>query len=110
MEKTLGVLLLALGLLGVLLVEGCTQMPTEKSGVADLRPQISFKGVGERTRSARVGIDGLDMGAVGDYLDGIASLRIRSGSHVLTVTLGSQVLLDEKFYIGDGVNRSFNVK
>jgi hypothetical protein len=50
------------------------------------------------------------MGAVGDYVEGIASLRIVPGTHVLTVVLGSQVLLEQKFYIGDGVNRTFTLQ
>ena len=50
------------------------------------------------------------MGAVGNYLEGSASLRIISGTHQLRIVQGNQVLLDEKFYAGDGVNRIFNVQ
>jgi hypothetical protein len=46
----------------------------------------------------------------GPLMGGIASLRIVPGTHVLTVVLGSQVLLEQKFYIGDGVNRTFTLQ
>ncbi len=102
------VLTLALVLpLGIM--QGCTQMPTEKQSVSDMRPQISFKADASR-HTARVFVDGLDMGAMGAYLDGSAALRIMPGTHQLRVVLGTQVLLDEKFYVGDGVSRSFTVQ
>jgi hypothetical protein len=91
-------------------IYGCTQMPTEKQGVSDIRPQISFKATDTQQHAARVIVDGLDMGSLGSYLDGIAALRIVSGTHQLRVVLGSQILLDEKFYAGDGVNRTFLIQ
>jgi hypothetical protein len=100
-------LLAALPVLGIY---GCTQMPTEKQGVSDIRPQISFKATDTQQHAARVIVDGLDMGSLGSYLDGIAALRIVSGTHQLRVVLGSQILLDEKFYAGDGVNRTFLIQ
>lgn len=100
-------LLVAFPVLGIY---GCTQMPTEKQGVSDIRPQISFKATDTQRHAARVIVDGLDMGSLGSYLDGIAALRIVSGTHQLRVVLGSQILLDEKFYAGDGVNRTFLIQ
>ncbi|MGH8809166.1 MAG: hypothetical protein ACREX0_14935, partial [Noviherbaspirillum sp.] len=96
--------------IGVSTLTGCTQMPTEKRGVADMRPQIAFKADSERLRGARVILDGLDVGSVGDYPDGAAAVRILPGAHALRVVLGAEVLLDERFYLGDGVNRTFIVK
>lgn len=87
----------------------CVQMPTEKQGVSDLRPQISF--VAEPAHyDAMVFVDNIQMGRVGDYIDGKAALRILPGSHVLRVVAGGTVLLDEKFYVGDGVSRSFMLR
>lgn len=108
MHKRVAVILIALGFLCGL--AGCTQMPTEKQGISDLRPQISFKLNGDEALSARVFLDGLDVGQVGDYVDGQRALRILSGNHTLRVIASSQVLLEERFYIGDGVSRSFLVK
>lgn len=97
-------------LVGVLFGVGCTQLPTEKQKVSDMRPQISFKAESERAQGARIVVDGLDMGVVSEYIDGTAALRVVPGTHKITVTAGSTVLLDEKTYLGDGVSRSFPVK
>lgn len=86
---------------------GCTQLPTENRNVSDMRPQISFKVANETKKAANVLVDGLAMGSVGNYLEGIAALRILPGTHVLTIVLGNQIILEEKFYAGDGVTRSF---
>lgn len=100
-------LLAALPVMGIY---GCTQMPTEKQGVSDIRPQISFKAKDTQQHSARVIVDGLDMGSLGSYLEGVATLRIISGTHQVRVVLGNLLLLDEKFYAGDGVNRTFLIQ
>lgn len=110
MKNTYSVALFARGLLGALIVAGCTQMPTEKQSISDMRPQISFKAADVQVRSARVVLDGLEMGVVGDYVEGSTSLRILPGTHILQVVMGNQVVLDEKFYVGDGTNRTFIVK
>lgn len=109
MKRTFATTALAL-VMPMVLVLGCTQMPTEKQSVSDMRPQISFKASNAQLYGARVVIDGLDMGNVGLYLDGASALRIVAGTHQLRVMQGTQVLLDEKFYAGDGVNRSFIIK
>jgi hypothetical protein len=109
MKRTLAATALAI-VIPLALVLGCTQMPTEKQSVSDMRPQISFKASNAQLYEARVVINGLDMGNVGLYLDGASALRIVAGTHQLRVMQGTQVLLDEKFYAGDGVNRSFIIK
>jgi hypothetical protein len=96
--------------LPLILLPGCTQMPTEKQSVSDMRPQISFKTVDAQRHVARVVVDGLDMGSLGAYLDGSAALRIVPGTHELRVLQGTQVLLNEKFYLGEGVNRTFTIQ
>jgi hypothetical protein len=102
------ILLAVLGLL-FLAFTGCVQMPTEKQGVADMRPQISF--VADRQYSdALVYIDDAQMGRVGDFIDGRSALRILPGTHELRVVSGGSVLLNERFYIGDGVSRSFVIR
>ena len=109
MKKIITSLCISAGLAGMLTLSACTQMPTEKQSISDIRPQISFKFSNERSRSARVILDGLDMGPVGKYLEGVASLRILSGTHLLNIVSGDQVIFQEKFYAGDGVNRTFIV-
>lgn len=110
MMNRLATCLVAGVLASALLAGGCTQMPTEKKSVSDIRPQISFRADGEQAQSARVLVDGLDMGMVSEYLDGKAALRVLSGNHKISVTAGGSVLLEEKAYLGDGVSRSFIVK
>lgn len=110
MRKTLTTLTIAVFLSNALVLEGCTQLPTEKQSVSDIRPQISFRAESEPVQNARVLVDGLDMGSVGDFLEGSAAVRVLPGMHKLTVTAGSAILLEEKVYLGDGVSRSFIVK
>lgn len=88
----------------------CTQMPTEKQNVTDMRPQLSFKILDEKLLVAKIYVDGLDMGSIGEFREGVASLRIRSGSHQIRINLNDQVLIEEKIYFGDGVNRTILVK
>lgn len=110
MHKGLTIFVAAGVLLGSLLSEGCTQMPTEKQSISDMRPQISFKAEGGRAQSARVLVDGLDMGMVSDFIEGQAAVRVQTGTHIVSVTSGGNVLLEERVYLGDGVSRSFIVK
>lgn len=106
MKKIITILSMAAGML---MLSACTQMPTERQGTSDMRPQISFKAADERTRNAHVILDDLDMGLVENYLEGAASLRILPGTHLLSVVKGDRVIFQEKFYVGDGVNRTFIV-
>lgn len=95
----------ALGLL-FQVVAGCVQMPSERQGVSDLRPQISFVAE-DQHKDARVLINKVEVGRVGDFIDGVAALRVLPGSHLVTVVSGSGVILEERFYVADGVSRSF---
>jgi hypothetical protein len=97
-------------LVGCLFFGGCVQMPTEKQGISDMRPQISFKAAGERAQGSRILVDGLDMGMVSDFIEGKAAVRVLPGTHIVSVTSGGSVLLEEKVYLGDGVTRTFIVK
>lgn len=110
MLKGVTILVAAVSLIGSLLFGGCTQMPTEKQNISDMRPQISFNVEGERTQNSRVLVDGLDMGMVSDFIDGKAAVRVLPGTHIVSVTSSGSVLLEEKVYLGDGVSRSFIVK
>ncbi len=91
---------------------GCVQYPTTKQSVVDQRPQITFRfDAGDaRLAEARVMVDELDSGRLGDLLDGKGSLRIPPGTHTIKVISGSTVILEERAYLGDGVVRPFIVK
>jgi len=94
------------------LLVACVQLPTEKQSVSDLRPQISFQFVAtdQGVSNSRILVNGLEMGLVKDFPEGVRSLKVLSGTHQLKVINGAQVLLEERFYVGDGVNKTFVVK
>lgn len=92
------------------LLPGCTQMPTEKQGVADMRPQIAFRYENPEMAQALVSVNGINMGLVATYRDSVSSLKLIPGTHQLQVTLSGTVVLDERFYIADGVNKTFFLK
>ena len=98
----------ALAALALAALAACVSHPTEKQGVVDQRPQISFR-IGDADTDARVIVDGLDMGRVGDFAENKAALRVLPGTHQLTVQAGKKVLVSEKFYVPDGVSRTFNL-
>ena len=108
-KKFIAASLLSLALAALV---GCVQYPTERQSVVDLRPQISFRfdPADARMNEARVLVNGLDSGRLGDFLDGKGALRILPGTHGIQVVSGSDVLLNERAYLGDGVARPFIVK
>lgn len=91
---------------------GCVQSPTERRSVVDLRPEVSFRveSSSGQILEARVMVDGLDSGRVGDFLDGRGALRVLQGTHTIRVVNGSAILLEERVYLGDGVSRPFTLK
>ncbi len=93
-----------------LTASACVQLPTEKSGVVDLRPQLNFRITGS-TDGATVFVDGLDMGLVSSYLEGrpATSLRVLPGTHQVRVVRGGTVLADERIYVSDGVTKTILV-
>ena len=97
-------------LLCIFVSVGCTQFPTEKSNIVDMRPTISFKFEDDSFGSARVMIDGADSGAIEDYIDGEAALKVLSGTHLVQVKLNGKMLIEQKIYVGDGVNRTILVQ
>lgn len=94
----------------LLALSACVQLPTEKQGAADLRAQVSFQLQSDRAQGAVVLIDGLEAGRAGDFSEGVAALRVLPGSHRLQVIADGVPLLDERFYIGDGAQRTFTVR
>jgi hypothetical protein len=94
--------------LGLLFIftTACVQMPTERQGVVDLRPQISFV-ASQPHHDAQVFVDNAEVGRVGDFIEGSAALRIVPGTHVVKVISRDAVLMEERFYVADGVSRAF---
>jgi hypothetical protein len=91
---------------------GCVLTPTELRQTVDLRPQISFRfdTTNASRAEARVLVDGIDAGRLGDFEDGKGALRVLSGGHLVRVVDGNQTLLEERAYLGNGVSRAFAVQ
>jgi hypothetical protein len=106
MKKTVTRLLMAAG---VLAFTACAPMTTERQGISDKRPQISFKADSERVLNAKVIVDGRDMGQVGSYLAGADSLRVHPGTHMLLVAAQNRLIYQQTFYAGDGGHHVFTV-
>ncbi|MGE5864607.1 MAG: hypothetical protein ACM32J_05870 [Rhizobacter sp.] len=85
-------------------------LPTESASVVDMRPQVTFKVESTALDEARVLIDGLDSGRLGDFKVGQAALRVLPGNHVVKVQMGDRVVHEERVYLGDGVSRTLLVK
>jgi hypothetical protein len=97
---------------GLITLSGCVQYPTEKQGVVDQRPQISFRsgsGSDAPPVDARVLVDGLDAGRVGDFLAGQGGLRVLPGTHVVSVVLDGRIVHEQRVYLADGVSRALDL-
>lgn len=101
---------LCMATLVAVLASGCVQTPTERQSVVDIRPSLSFRAESGRAEDARIFVDNLEMGSVDEYLEGEGSLRVLPGTHIVRVVAGAEVLLEEKLYLADGVNRTLLVK
>jgi hypothetical protein len=88
----------------------CVQWPTERAYVSDLRPQLSFVIEDESLLTARVQVNGLDVGKAGDFVNGKAALRMLPGTNVIRVVDGTRVVAEERVYMADGVARSIVLK
>lgn len=93
-------------------LSACVQLPTEKQTIVDQRPQISFRydTSDRQVHDARVFVDDLEMGSVGDFADGKASLRVVPGTHLIRVQNDERVLMNERAYLADGAVRPFSIK
>ena len=94
----------------VVVSSGCVQAPTEKQSVVDTRPSLTFRAESGRAEDARIFVDNLEMGNVDEYLEGEGALRVLPGTHLVRIVAGKDVLLEEKLYLSDGVNRTLLVK
>ncbi len=85
----------------------CIHPPTSEASVSDMRPGLSFKSTG--AYDANIFIDGQSVGTVGQYLEGEGRLRVLPGTHQVQVVRGNAVLVDERVYMADGVNKTIRV-
>ena len=90
--------------LSVALLAGCA--PTSMVQTQDDRPFIMFEA--PRPQDI-IFLDGLNMGSAADYKAGKAALRIEPGTHRLQVQRDGVIILEQKFYVTDGVGKTFSL-
>ena len=102
--------------LAALTLSACTT-PTTAPPLAfavapDPRAQLVFRfnGINEELPSARVLVDGLDVGALGDFASGPTALRVSAGTHNIRVTYFDRVLLDQRVTVADGERQALTVR
>ncbi len=92
--------------LSFLVLTGCVNTPTEIVQARDDRPFIMFAEV----RSGDVVVlDGINMGAASDYMVGKSGMRIEPGTHFLQIKRDGKTVFNQKFYVADGVSKTFTV-
>lgn len=96
--------------LSSLLFMACSQIPTDKQSAVDLRPQISFRPVSENTLNGRVYVDGLDVGAVNEFLENESALKVIPGKHVITIVSHDRTVYQETIYVGHGISRTIIIQ
>jgi len=91
-------------------MNGCVQLPTEKQGAVDMRPRIGFD-VHDTAMAAqaRVIVDGLDAGPLNGFMNGVGTLRLLNGNHLVQVVLGSRAVLEQRIFLADGAQRQLQV-
>ncbi len=86
--------------------------PAAAAAVPDARPRLSFAfgSVNEELPSARVLVNGVDVGTLGDFAFGSGALRVSAGTHRISVTFFDRVLLDQTLTVADGERRTLQVR
>jgi hypothetical protein len=85
---------------------------TDAAVAADPRAQIVFRfgDFNEERTAARVLVDGVDVGALGDFADRRTPLRLDAGTHRIRVTFFDRVLLDQSVNVANGERRALMVR
>jgi hypothetical protein len=78
----------------------------------DERPRLvfTFGSVNEELPSARVLVNGIDVGTLGDFAFGSGALRVSAGTHRISVTFFDRVLLEQTVTVADGERRTLSVR
>ena len=107
-------------LVAVLALGGCAQsgpatsapLAAPSEAAPDTRPRLvfTFGSVNEELPSARVLLNGTDVGALGEFAFGTGALRVSAGTHRISVTFFDRVLLDQTVTVADGERRMLSVR
>jgi len=71
---------------------------------------FGFGSVNEELPSARVLVNGIDVGALGEFAFGTGALRVNAGTHRISVTFFDRVLFDQTVTVVDGERRKLNLR
>lgn len=93
-------------LLSVAALTGCVNTPTQKVQVVDNRPFIMFSAA---QRGDVVVLNGIEMGDATEFSAGETGLRIESGTHRLQIRRADETILNQKFYVAEGVSKTFTI-
>jgi hypothetical protein len=108
-------------LAALLVLAGCAQpapsapaqplLPAEPAAV-DPRAQLvfAFSATNEELPSARVLVDGLDVGSLGQFERGRGALRVSAGTHRISVSYFGRVLHEEQVTVVDGDRRTLRMR
>lgn len=80
--------------------------PATRTEVPDERPQLIVANAGE---GAVLLVNGVDVGSAAHYAGNPGTLRLPSGTHVVEVMQGGQIVLRETVFLTDGVIRTVRV-
>lgn len=109
--KTLNSALLAL--VAVVMLAACAQSATKMTTTVDDRPRIAFAlPEGTSAQGYRVIIDGIEYGAMSQYLAGTRSasaVRVVTGRHLVEVWYNNQRKLNREIFLSEGDTRILQV-
>ena len=71
-------------------------MPNTSVRTVDDRPTLVFKGSPE---NAVLYVDGINMGAASQYNGEPKALVVESGTHVVRITLGSEIVYEQRVFV-----------
>ena len=91
---------------GTLLAACALEDPVTRTDVVDERPQLVVANAGE---GAVLIVNGVNLGEAGRYNGDPTTLRLTSGSHVVEIQRGGQIVLKEKVFLSDLAIRTIAV-
>ena len=114
MIAAIAALVAAIALTGCAQTGPITADPLAPAALAalDERPRLvfTFGSVNEELPTARVLVDGVDVGALGEFAFGSGALRVSAGTHRISVTFFDRVLLDQTVSVTDGERLRLKVR
>ena len=93
-------------LAGTLLAACALKDPVTRTDVVDERPQLIVANAGE---GAQLIVNGVNLGDAAQYNGNPGALRLTSGTHVVEIQLGGQIVHREKVFLSDAATKTISV-